>query len=237
MHVTRLRQVVVAARDRDATARQIVDAFGLGTPFHDPGVDAFGLHNSVYPIGDTFFEIVAPVRENTTAGRYIERHGGDAGYMVIFQVDDIEKARDHLRAENCRTVWDGNYPTISGTHLHPADVGGAIVSVDEPRPTASWLWAGPTWEANVVTDVVSRVVGATMAATDPAAMAANWSRLLNQPLFSNEMHLDDGSSVRFVDTSEVDGRSGLVGIDLRATKAKDVGRVETIAGTDFRLVA
>ena len=236
MKLNRLRQVVVTAHDRDATAKQIVDAFALGEPFHDPGVGEFGLHNCVYPVGDAFLEIVSPVRENTTAGRYMERHGGDAGYMVIFQVADIEKARDHLRAERCRTVWTGDYPAISGTHLHPADIGGAIVSVDQPRPPESWMWAGPKWQDNMATSVAKGVAGVTIADDDPVARAATWSRLLNQPLVDGEMRLDDGSVVRFVDSGSVGGRSGLVGIDLRATSPADAGRRVTIAGTDFRLV-
>jgi hypothetical protein len=236
MNVTRLRQLVVVASDRDAVLNMWQQEFGLGDAFADPGVGEFGLHNWVVPAGDCFLEVVAPTLENTTAGRHMTRHGGDCGYMVIFQVDDIETARNHLRAENCRTVWDGDYPTISGTHLHPADVGGAIVSVDEPRPSASWLWAGPEWEANVRADVVSGFGGVVVADPDVAALSERWARLLGLTVIDGVATLADGCTVKFVDSAAIGGRSGVVGIGLRATNRHDVGRTVSIANVDFTLV-
>jgi hypothetical protein len=236
MNVTRLRQLVVVASDRDAILAAWQREFGLGDAFADPGVDAFGLHNWVVPVSDAFLEVVSPTRENTTAGRYMARYGGDCGYMVIFQVDNIEAARNHLRAENCRTVWDGDYPAISGTHLHPADVGASIVSVDEPRPPSSWMWAGPEWESNVRTDVVSGFGGVVVADPDVAALAARWARLLGFVVTDGVATLADGCTVTFVDSASVGGRAGVVGIDLRATDRGLTGRVVSIANVDFTLV-
>src|ERR1700746_1139088 len=80
----RLRQVALAAASCDATASQLKMTFGWPEPFHDPGVSRFGLTNAVLAAGDTFVEVVAPVQPDTTAGRYLERRGGDSGYMAIF---------------------------------------------------------------------------------------------------------------------------------------------------------
>jgi hypothetical protein len=97
MEVTRLRQAVVAASDRDEVRIALTDTFGVGVPFEDDSVHEFGLHNFVFPIGDTFVEVVSPTREGTTAGRFIDRSGGDCGYMVIFQVADINACRARRR--------------------------------------------------------------------------------------------------------------------------------------------
>lgn len=236
MRVTRLRQAVVVDPDRDATLLKWQQEFGLGAAFADPGVGDFGLHNWVVPAGDTFLEVVAPNRDNTTAGRYMERHGGPAGYMVIFQVESIIGARAHLATEQCRTVWNGDFDGISGTHLHPADIGGAIVSVDEPMPPGGWPWGGSKWTENMCTDVVSGLAGVTMASVDPEGLAATWSRLLNLSVDNGSATLPDNSVVSFVSSAEVGGRSGLVGIDLRATDRAAVGRSVVISNTTFRLV-
>ncbi len=236
MNITRLRQAVVVAKDRDAVLSAWQREFGLGSAFADPGVGDFGLHNWVVPVGDTFLEVVSPTQERTTAGRYMERHGGDAGYMVIFQVADIGAARDHLRAEQCRTVWNADLATISGTHLHPADVGGAIVSIDQPRPESSWMWAGPDWESNVRTDVVTQLGGIVVADDDPVELAKRWSTMLALTTVDGTATLDDGCTVSFVDSASVGGRSGLVGIDLRAVDRGAVGRSVSVASVDFRLV-
>src|SRR5262249_29674914 len=89
----RLRQVALVARDLDRAATDFCAVLGIEVAFRDPGVATFGLHNAVMPIGDTFLEIVSPVEAKTTAGRFLERRGGDGGYMVIFQCDDLDPQR------------------------------------------------------------------------------------------------------------------------------------------------
>ncbi len=234
MRVIRLRQAVVAAADRDAVVATWTHELRTGTPFHDPGVVEFGLCNAVVPIGDTFLEVVSPIegRDDTAAGRYMSRHGGDCGYMAIFQVDDIEAARSHLADLGVRTVWNADLDDISGTHLHPADVGAAIVSFDQATPPSSWRWAGPRWPDQVRTDVVTGLAGIVLAADDPSALLARWSEVLDIEPSADRLVLPDGSYVGVGDKT-ADGRIGLVGIDLWSSG----GAVRSFrsAGVDFRV--
>ena len=46
--------------------------------------------------GDTFIEIVTPVKENTTAERFLNRRGGNGGYMVIVDCDDVAKEKERV---------------------------------------------------------------------------------------------------------------------------------------------
>ena len=89
----RLRQIVVVAEDIAATEQKIESEVGVDLCFRDPGVGAFGLVNALYPIGDKLLEVVSPKEDGTTAGRLLEKRGGDGGYMVIFQVDDLDGQR------------------------------------------------------------------------------------------------------------------------------------------------
>src|ERR1700722_20325819 len=89
----RLRQAVLGAEELEPVAADLRSALGLGEPFRDPGVGEFGLANTVFALGDRFLEIVSPTRADTTAGRYLARHGGDGGYMVIFDLEDLDGAR------------------------------------------------------------------------------------------------------------------------------------------------
>lgn len=238
MHVTRLRQVVVAAADLEATTAALRGAFGLGEPYADRGVSEFGLANGVIAVGDQFLEVVSPIRPDTAAGRWMARAGGDAGYMVIVQVEEIVDARRHLADCGLRTVWSGDFREISGTHVHPADIGGAIVSFDEPRPAESWHWAGPNWGANVQADTVRGIAGITMASPDADALAASWGRALSLPVSSDrQLVLPDATTITFVPSDGRDGRDGrvgLVGIDLVGSAGSaGVGLAHEIAGTTF----
>lgn len=174
-HLPRVRQVVLAAGELEPVAERLQAELGLGEPFSDPGVGYFGLRNAVFALGDTFIEIVSPVREDTAAGRLLVRRGGDCGYMVMFQVDDLSAARTRAAAAGVREVFEVELEDISEAHLHPADMRGAIVSISSPRPVHSWRWAGPDWEQR---SAVGAVIGVTVAVADPEAVSERWSRIL-----------------------------------------------------------
>src|SRR3954453_24248620 len=104
MALPRLRQVVLAARDLDAVTAELEAGLGVSNPFRDAGVGHFGLANAVYALGDTFIEVVTPTRPDTAAGRYLDRRGGDCGYMAMFELDDEEATRKRLGPLG---VWGG----------------------------------------------------------------------------------------------------------------------------------
>ncbi len=170
----RLRQVALVARDLDTAVGELCDRLGLRVCYQDPGVGVFGLHNALMMIGDQFLEVVSPTREGTTAGRLLDKRGGDGGYMAIYEVDDLDVREAALQLEGIRVVWSGDMPDIRGRHLHPADVGGAIVSIDQPVPNGAWRWGGPDWVAHQDNSVVTAIGGVTIGAKDPAAMRARW---------------------------------------------------------------
>jgi hypothetical protein len=170
--VLRFRQAVIAARDLDAAVAELRAALPLGEPYADPNVDYFGLRNAVMPLCDTFVEVVSPARENTAAGRFLDRRG-DGPYMAMFQLDDLAGARARAAALGIREVWSIDLDDISACHLHPADIGAAIVSLDRPVPPESWRWAGP-WQPHGD----GRTTGLTLSARDPAALGARWGAVL-----------------------------------------------------------
>jgi len=156
---------------------QLCEQLGLTVCFTDPGLGAFGLRNAVMMIGDQFLEVVSPTEEGTTAGRLLAKRDGDGGYMAIYEVDDLDERDRHLNEQGVRIVWRGDFPAIRGRHLHPADVGGAIVSIDQPNPNGAWQWGGPDWVAHQDTSVVTAIAGVTIGARKPDAMRARWTQL------------------------------------------------------------
>jgi hypothetical protein len=178
--VLRFRQAVLAARDLDKAVEELRAALPLGEPYADPGVGYFGLRNAVMPLGDSFVEVVSPVQENTAAGRFLDRHG-DGAYMAMFQIDDLAGARARAAALGVREVWSIELDDITACHLHPADIGAAIVSLDRPVPPESWRWAGP-WRPHGA----AKTTGLTLSARDPDALGARWREVLGR------LDLDDG---------------------------------------------
>jgi len=100
----RLRQIALVARDLAAARAAITGVLGLDYAYDDPGVGKYGLCNAVFPVGTTFLEVVSPKAPGTTAERLLGKRGGDGGYMVILQVDDLAAARARVHDAGARVV-------------------------------------------------------------------------------------------------------------------------------------
>jgi Glyoxalase-like domain len=211
----RLRQAVLVAAELEPVASALSSALGLGEPFRDPGVAEFGLTNAVFALGDCFLEVISPAQPGTAAGRYLDRHEGDGGYMAIFDLTDLEQARARAEESGIRVVWQLDLPDISGTHLHPADMRGAIVSLDRSRPYGTWRWGGPQWIGRTGTGAPGRLAGITLAVADPLAVASLWAEVLGVPLAGGDRTTLtlDGGEVSFLEAND-EREEGLVEIAI-----------------------
>ncbi|HKV54138.1 MAG TPA: hypothetical protein VJN94_05785 [Candidatus Binataceae bacterium] len=254
----RLRQICLVANKLAPVIDDFKDILGLEVCFIDKGVGVFGLENSLMPVANNFIEVVAPIKENTAAGRYLKRRNGDGGYMVICQCDShatqlARKAR--AAAMNVRVAWEHESKTFHGMQLHPADTGGAFFEIDwdaKGEPEGHWEPAGGAgWPGARRSEVIGAYKAVEMQSADPRGLAERWSSIAEIPLRKDsqgrsELPLDN-ASVRFVEAS--DGRGeGLGGIDIvvndrkrlleaaerRGCKVSD--QQVMICGTRFHLV-
>ncbi len=218
----RMRQVCLVAQDLDHVESHLRGVFGLEVCHRDPGLARFGLHNFLMPIGNGFLEVVSPFQPGTAGGRFIQRRGGDGGYMVIMQCDNIAERRNHVVALGIRVVLDSASDETNGIQLHPKDVPGAIAELrwnrDGDAPDGPWNPAGPREHVTESRrDHVARALtAAELQSSDPVAMAARWSEVIQRPVSSDRgvptIELDD-AVLRFVE--DADGRGdGLGGLDV-----------------------
>lgn len=243
----RIRQLALAARTLEPVRTALEDALAVTTAYRDPGVAVFGLENAVFPVGEDFLEIVAPTQADTAAGRWLERQGGDGGYMVILQTDDLAPLRRRLEAHRVRVVWEIERPEAQALHLHPRDVGGAILSFDRMAEPADWAWAGPAWRDAVRTERVCGIAVARLTSPEPSALAARWASLLDRPArnAAGGLRIElDGNALEFAPGD----RDALTGVDLRspaperaledarAAGAEPEGDGVRVGGVRFRFV-
>ncbi len=224
----RLRQLCLVAARLEPVVDDLSAVFGVEVCHRDPEVGRFGLHNALLPFGTSFVEIVAPVTEGTAAGRYLERRGGDGGYMVILDSDSLPRWRDHVAAIGVRIAAPLALGDYEGMQLHPRDTGGALLEINTTKHGADlhgpYGPAGPHWQAAVRTERVQAITGAVLQAADPAALAARWARILQREAAAHggEHRIAlDNASLRFV--AAADGRGeGLAGIDVQVRDAAAV---------------
>jgi hypothetical protein len=224
-----IRQIVMVSSLRDPIVSDLNKLFGLEVAFNDPGVGHFGLENAVMPLGTDFLEVVSPIEENTTAGRYLDKRGGDGGYMVIIQVDDFDRSKSLVNDYKIGIVWDTDLPEAKAIHLHPKQMGGAIVSLDWMNPKESWKWAGPEWN-NHITDDIKGIDGIEIQASNPEEMFNRWKDILDVSNINEsekKIYLDN-TWIGFID--EDDRGPGISAFSLIAnnkellmSKAKEYG--------------
>jgi hypothetical protein len=227
----RLRQVALVAESLAPAAEELFTVLGLAECHRDPTVARWGLENVLAAVGGDFLEIVAPTRPGTAAGRYLEKRGGNGGYMVILQCADALAERKRIAALGVRVVEHIDRPGYIASHFHPSDLGGVLLSiesvpgVDHRQAMCDWPPAGPHWRKTVRGDVVNALAAAEIRSDDPAAAAALWSRVLNLPLASTPNGTSvidlENAALRFVPTADARG-AGLGAIDVRV---KNIARV------------
>ncbi|TAL02099.1 MAG: hypothetical protein EPO08_07955 [Rhodospirillaceae bacterium] len=247
----KLRQICLVASDKDQTVTDLADLLGM-QPVHGSGdLSAYGLpargpmseggrkllaeqgvENLIFGAGPDFLEVLFPLGDDTTSARYLRRRGGDTGYMIILQGDDLPHFAALAGAEGVRIVHQARFPTYADIHLHTKDTGGALLSVarhlPENEPGGAWYPAGTAWETMEPGPIVEGIIAVEIQSEEPKRLAERWGRLLGiSAKVQNEsfvLRLDDGE-LRFV--AAVDGRGeGFSGFDL---KIKDRERVEAAA--------
>ncbi|MFT4633505.1 MAG: hypothetical protein ACJARY_003641 [Candidatus Azotimanducaceae bacterium] len=231
----RLRQVALVAEELLPVRELLFGLLGIERDYSDPGVGEFGLENSVMSIGDTFLEVVAPMRSETAAGRLLAARGGDGGYMVLLQVDDIVPYEVHTTELQLRKIWQVDRAEVKAFHLHPKDIGAAIVSIDQMNPAESWLWGGPDWVAQAALHAQT-ICAVDIQSEDPQQLAQQWATIL----MCSAQHRGDGAVILLTDGQinflrATDGRGpGVSGLCL-AVKDISLVKVRAVAmGLDWQ---
>ena len=246
----RIRQVALAASDLEKTDVTLRRLLGCDQSYADPEIIYFGLDNRLYTLGDCFLEVVSPVQPNTAAGRFLDRRGGDGGYMVIVQVENLAQEQVRLADTAIRTVFADDRGNAKAIHLHPKDVPGAIPSLDEMSPPESWLWAGDGWEQRAGR-YVRGILAVEIRSPDPKATGQCWAEAYGIELMpaGEGWRLEMGDTeIRFVyDAAAVE--PALMAIDVDAVDLAAIcaaadglglerdGHVVTVCGVAFNFLS
>jgi hypothetical protein len=236
----RLRQVCLVAPALEPAVSDLTAVLEIEVCFRDPAVAAYGLENAVLPIGASFLEVVAPIRPDTAAGRFLRRSAGRGGYMAIFDCADPLARLRHSEDLGIRVAHVIRHEDYLGVQLHPRDCRAVMIEFNRTgEGTAlegSYHPAGPHWRSAVRTSQAKRLIEVELESPDPADLAAHWSRILRVPL----RHADQDPRVvlsvgalRFVRVPQ--GRVECLG--ALSVAVADVRRALTLAARRGRAVA
>jgi len=221
-----LRQICLVAGELAPAVGALAEVLSIRPCHVDPEVGKFGLENTLLAVGTQFLEVVAPIRPGTAAQRFLDRRGGDGGYMVICQSTSLEeqaRVKERAARQGVRVAFESDRGSWNIMQLHPADMGASFFELDwdqEADPTGNWHPAGgKDWRETVCADVVSAIVAVELQAADPVALANRWAAVAGLP---------------------VEQRNGvptiaLANAELRFVEARD-GRGDGLGALDLRVV-
>lgn len=239
----RLRQICLIADRLEPVLDDLVDVFGLhvcygkadltkyGVPkrqfptYQQAFFEGLGLVSALLPVGESFLEVVAPVKADSAGARYLQRKG-PGGYMVITEVDDLAPYAARTAEAGVRLAGRVEYPTYDELQLDPRDIGSAILSFSQQLEglpfDGGWFPAGPSFRDKIAPGY-SRIVGAVLAAREPKKTADRWSAVVGRQAHTS----GDGGFIR-LDGSELSFIPGnedrLVAIDVAASTFKEARR-------------
>lgn len=216
----RLRQVCIAS-PKISDADELASIFGVNVAYRDPLIIDFGLENALLGFGGTFVEFIAPLKENTTATRFLAKRPGGGGYMVIHDTDQYEIIRPRVDEQGVRVAYESTpqlrgpennhpeygYDSFRHLQLDPRSVGGTLMEFNQTDGGedlfGAYAPAGIRWQEEVSGEELPKIVGAECTSTDPDAMAKTWATLMDKPVERDTdgqaiINLDGGGVDRFV---------------------------------------
>ncbi len=231
----RLRQICLVASDLARETAHIKAIFGLEECFRDKNVAAYGLENVLFPVGTSFIEIVSPTRSGTTAGRFLARHGGRYGYMLIMDCDDPERRQRHVEGLGVRVANLIRHGDYLGVQLHPKDTGAAMLefnrTIGGEDPMGPYAPAGPGWQRAIRDDITRQMLAAEIECPDPLRFAARWGAILGRPvedLGAGKLRIAlDAGAIVFLPSGAPD--AVLAGVELQVA-----GRAAVVAAAQSR---
>jgi hypothetical protein len=248
----RLRQICLVAPQLEPVIADIAAIMGLAVCYRDGNVAKYGLVNALLPVDTILLEVVAPFRQGTAAGRFLDKTSGRGGYMAIFCCDDPDARARHASTIGVRTANVITHAPYHGVQLHPRDCRAAFIEFNHTEGSDDNLGpyppAGPDWQQSIRKDVTHSLNRVEMQSPDPLALARHWGNILGIAAAGGngeaELKLPN-CSFRFVEgASEIMSALDFRVSDVAAVcdKARDRGHAVSgnqflLGGVDFRVAA
>ncbi|TMJ30887.1 MAG: methylmalonyl-CoA epimerase [Alphaproteobacteria bacterium] len=132
--IGRLNHVAIAVRDIAQAAEVYRDILGARVSEVVPQPE-HGVSTVFITLPNAKIELLEPLGAGSPIEKFLERNPDGGIHHLCYEVDDIQAARERLKATGARVLGDGE-PKI-GAHgkpvlfLHPKDFCGTLVEIEQ----------------------------------------------------------------------------------------------------------
>ena len=129
MAITAIDHIGVAVKNMDQAAAQFENLLGLTISAQEE-VEDQQLIAALVPTDTTRFELMQPTDPESVVGRFLER-SGEGIHHICFEVDDIQREIDELKAREVQLVQGAPREGFVGQveFIHPRAAGGVLVEI------------------------------------------------------------------------------------------------------------
>ena len=141
--LTAIDHVGIAVPDLDAALTWYAENLGLVST-HEEVNEEQGVREAMLsvpgsPEGATQIQLLAPLNENSTIAKFLDRSGPGL-QQLAYRVSDLDAVSAALRANGVRLLYEAPRRGTADSRinfLHPKDAGGVLVELVEPAAHAA----------------------------------------------------------------------------------------------------
>ena len=137
MKIKRIEHIAVAGKQLSAMREILENKLGL-TLEYEENLPQYNTRIAMYPVGDTYIEILESDKKGTEVSDWIDQHG-ESLFHICLEVDDIDAALVELRQKDVRLIDET--PRIGHANsriafLDPASTGNLLIELVELAESA-----------------------------------------------------------------------------------------------------
>ena len=132
MKIKRIEHIAVAVNQLSGMREILENKLGL-TLEYEENLPQYNTRIAMYPVGDTYIEILESDKKGTEVSDWIDQHG-ESLFHICLEVDDIDAALVELRQKDVRLIDET--PRIGHANsriafLDPASTGNLLIELVE----------------------------------------------------------------------------------------------------------
>jgi len=132
--LNKVEHIALAVSNLDEAIAHYEKAWGLVVE-HREVVEEQGVEEAMLRLGESYIQLLAPLSEDTTVGKFIAKNG-EGLHHIAYEVDDLEAALDSLKQGGTQLIDDSPRDGSRGTKVafvHPKGNHGVLVELVEKQ--------------------------------------------------------------------------------------------------------
>lgn len=128
----KVEHIALAVSDLEAAIQHYTEVWGL-TLEHREVVEDQMVEEAMFPLGDSYLQLLAATDPDSTVGRFLE-HRGEGLHHIAYEVDDLEATLKALRDAEVPLIDEEPRSGSRGTRVafvHPKGNHGVLVELVE----------------------------------------------------------------------------------------------------------